>query len=162
MRHISAYIQSDDDHSDIELVIKSALQNAIQNENLNIEGRTAVGVQLMNDTDIQQLNKTYRGKDKPTNILSFPDGETVEDGELYLGDLAISIPTMEKEAKELGISIEHHMTHLSIHGLLHLLGFDHEEDEEAEEMESLEIAILAQLDIKNPYEDQKDCGRLKS
>lgn len=98
---------------------------------------------------IQELNKTFRHYNKPTNVLSFPSEEKEE-----LGDIILAYETIEKEAFESGISLLHHTLHLIIHGFLHLLGYDHEEEEAAEIMENLEIQILASLNITNPYEDR--------
>lgn len=106
---------------------------------------------LMNDSEIKNLNKQFREKDKATNVLSFPDGEVDDNGRLYLGDIAIAFETLKREAGEQSISFENHLSHLAVHGLLHLYGYDHETDEEAEEMESLEIEILEDMGIKNPY-----------
>ena len=111
-------------------------------------------VLICDDEYSQSLNHTYRGQEKPTNILSFEDGSD-EDGEIYLGDLVVSLQTMEKEYQEMGISFEDHWCHILIHGVLHLLGHDHIEDEEAEIMENLEILWLAKIGIKNPYEDDE-------
>jgi len=110
-------------------------------------------LKFVDDETIQEANAEFRGKDKPTNVLSFPDGES--DGEeLYLGDIMMSIPTMMREAKEQLKPIEEHMVHLMLHGYLHLMGYDHEEEEEAVEMETLEIELLQTLGIKNPYEEK--------
>ncbi len=106
----------------------------------------AFSLLLTNDGHIQQLNRNFRNKDKPTNVLSFPDGEND-----YLGDIAISLETITKEAKEQDKDFYHHFAHMVIHGLLHLKGHDHENDAEAEKMESLEVKILADIGIKNPY-----------
>ncbi|TMM46896.1 rRNA maturation RNase YbeY [Colwellia ponticola] len=108
-------------------------------------------IRLVNKEESQQLNKQYRGKDKPTNVLSFPF--EVPDGvELnLLGDLIICIDVMQQEAQEQNKALFDHWAHLVIHGCLHLLGFDHINDSEALEMESLEIAILHKLGIDDPY-----------
>lgn len=113
-----------------------------------------VSMVLTNDPHIQELNKTYRGKDKPTNVLSFPlqeDLNTLATGDM-LGDIILSFETVLNEAIDQDKKFEHHAAHLMIHGFLHLLGYDHETDEEADEMEKIEIDILKALDIKNPYD----------
>jgi probable rRNA maturation factor len=103
---------------------------------------------VLADNDfVQKLNKEWRGKDKPTNVLSFPQDEPS-----MLGDIILAYETVEEEAQAQGKRFEDHTIHLIVHGLLHLLGHDHEEDHEAEIMESLEIEILAAMNIKNPYE----------
>ena len=111
---------------------------AIKNEEFSIL--------LTNDEHIQNLNRDFRAKDKPTNVLSFPDGENG-----YLGDIAISLNTIEAEAQEQNKDFYHHFIHMVIHGLLHLQGHDHEDDSEAEKMESLETQILADMGIETPY-----------
>lgn len=105
-----------------------------------------ISVVLTDDAEIQTLNKEWRGKDKPTNVLSFP-----QDEDLLLGDIILSLGTIENEARSQDKALADHTAHLIVHGLLHLLGYDHEDEGEAEEMESLEIAICAQLGIRNPY-----------
>lgn len=111
----------------------------------------SVTITCVDDSAIQTLNKNFRDKDKPTNVLSFPDGDIDENGRLHLGDIAIAFETLEREAVEQKKDFHHHLTHMVAHGLLHLYGYDHETDEEAEEMESLEIEILEDMGIKNPY-----------
>lgn len=117
-------------------------------------------VTLADDHDIQLLNKEYRQKDKPTNVLSFPNltlnpqhFEQIETHEGYalLGDIILSLETLEREAAEQGKTLSTHFTHLLVHGLLHLLGYDHETEEEATVMEALEIEILATFGIASPY-----------
>jgi len=108
-----------------------------------------VSIVLVDDKEIQRLNKTFRHQDAPTNVLSFP---SEEEGEL--GDILIAYETVVKEANQNGISPHHHTLHLIIHGFLHLLGYDHKKEKMAHQMESLEIHILKDLDIANPYEDQ--------
>jgi probable rRNA maturation factor len=111
-------------------------------------------IRLVNSEESQQLNMQYRGKDKPTNVLSFPF-EVPEGIELnLLGDLIICIEVMKQEAQDQKKSLFDHWAHLVIHGCLHLVGFDHISDSEAVEMESIEIAVLAKLGIKNPYLEQ--------
>lgn len=112
---------------------------------------TSVSFTLCNDADMRRLNRDFRNKDKPTNVLSFPDGDVDENGRLHIGDIAVSFDRVTDEAKEENKKFEDHFTHLVVHGLLHLYGYDHENDEEAQEMESLEIEILEEMGIKNPY-----------
>ncbi|MFQ3595561.1 MAG: rRNA maturation RNase YbeY [Sphingomonadaceae bacterium] len=119
-----------------------------------------VAVLLTDDAEIQRLNRDYRGLDKPTNILSFPMLGAAEaaaalnagQGSFLLGDLALAHETVAREAKAQGKPFAHHFQHLLVHGLLHLLGHDHEGDAEAEAMESLEREICAGLGIPDPYE----------
>lgn len=120
-----------------------------------------ISVRLTDDADVQVLNRDYRGKDKPTNVLSFPmvppdllaTLANTDDGEVLLGDLAIARETVEQEAAKKGIAMTDHLTHLVVHGTLHLLGYDHIDDAEAIQMESLEKQILASLGIADPYQD---------
>lgn len=107
-----------------------------------------------NDHEMQALNAQFRDKDKATNVLSFPNDFAGEDDEgLHLGDLAFGFETMAAEADDMGIAVGAHMRHLIIHGLLHLIGCDHENEDDATEMEGLEIAALSVIGIANPYQD---------
>ncbi len=105
-----------------------------------------LSVLLTDDAQIHALNRDFRGKDKPTNVLSFP-----QDMPGLFGDVILARETLEREASEQGKTFEHHVAHMLVHGVLHLLGFDHLEDAEAETMEALEVRALARLGIDNPY-----------
>lgn len=109
-----------------------------------------------NDDSIQQINAEWRGQDKPTNVLSFP-AFPLEPGGMpgpMLGDIVIARETVEREAVDLGKTFDDHLTHLLVHGFLHLFGYDHMEKDEAEEMEALETRILAGLGLSDPYAGQ--------
>jgi probable rRNA maturation factor len=114
-------------------------------------------VALSSNAAVRRLNAAYRGKDKPTNVLSFPASELPpgmpNDEPRELGDVVLALETLIDEAKTAGIPPAHHFQHLLIHGLLHLIGYDHETDGEAERMEALETALLARLGIPDPYAD---------
>lgn len=110
-------------------------------------------VRFVGEEESQELNYQFRGKDKPTNVLSFPFECPPDIPVNLLGDLVVCVPVIHREAKEQGKQVEHHFAHMIVHGILHLLGFDHQSDEEAEEMESREIHILSQLEIDDPYQE---------
>lgn len=110
-----------------------------------------LGIRIVDEVESQMLNRDYRGKDKPTNVLSFPM-ELPEELDLpILGDLVICAPVVAREAEQQDKSIQAHWAHMVIHGVLHLQGYDHIADDEAEEMEALEIRLLQQLGFANPY-----------
>ena len=123
----------------------------------------SVSIKLSDNDEVHAPNREWREKDKPTNVLSFPmldDDEldalvegTYEAPEIMLGDVILAFGICEAEAAEKDIPVAHHATHLVIHGMLHLLGYDHIEDEEAEVMEALEVKALASMGLHNPYSD---------
>ena len=114
-----------------------------------------ITVRIVDEAESHQLNLTYRGKDKPTNVLSFPF-ECPDEVELtLLGDLVICRQVVEQEAREQGKPLMAHWAHMVVHGCLHLLGYDHIEDSEAEEMESLETEIMLGLGFEDPYLAEK-------
>lgn len=117
------------------------------------ETGSEVSVAFTDDASIQELNAKWRGKDKATNVLSFPAFPTNRDGPVppMLGDIILASETVHKEAKAEAKPLENHVTHLVVHGLLHLLGYDHETDGDAEEMEEIERRTLARLAIPDPY-----------
>lgn len=130
-----------------------------EGEPLLANPRLIVSLLFTSDAEVHALNREWRDRDKPTNVLSFPMMEQEELQDLapdgppaMLGDIALAHETCAREAAEKGVSLEHHAAHLIVHGLLHLAGHDHvNSDEEAEQMEALETAILAKLGIADPY-----------
>lgn len=116
-------------------------------------GESELSIVFTDDAHIQALNADWRKKDKPTNVLSFPAFPTVVGGLLppMLGDIVLASETVAREAGDEGKPLAHHVSHLVVHGLLHLLGHDHEAEDEAEAMEALERAALARLAIPDPY-----------
>jgi probable rRNA maturation factor len=127
----------------------------------DIAGPVEGGVTLVVDDDerIRHLNKLWRGFDKPTNVLSFPAApDRRPGGDRYIGDIAISYETAAREAADERKALADHVAHLSVHGFLHLLGYDHENDGDATEMEQLESAILARLGVPDPYVAQQAEG----
>ncbi len=120
--------------------------------------RCVISVLFTNDAHVHELNLTYRHKDKPTNVLSFPayDDDLLRilplSEEIPLGDIVFAFETIQHEALTQNKPFNHHLMHLFVHGLLHLLGYDHETDDEATQMERLEIEILNHFSIPNPYE----------
>jgi probable rRNA maturation factor len=118
-----------------------------------------VSVMLTDDTQIRELNRTWRGKDRATNVLSFPSPEppgivlSGNGAPRHLGDIALAYETLAREAEEESKPLAHHFAHLVVHGVLHLLGYDHEVEAEAERMEDLEVRALSTLGIADPYRD---------
>lgn len=128
--------------------------------NITAAKEIEVTILLTGNEQMQLLNNEFLGKNKPTNVLSFPDEERnyktilelrVESDYINLGDIAFGYEIIEEEASKQGKEFEHHFAHLLIHGLLHLLGFDHETEEEAKVMQAIEIEVLRELSISSPY-----------
>jgi len=131
---------------DAEALVWRAAQ-AVLDAHEDIEGQGIV-ILLTDDDSVQALNRDFRQKDKPTNVLSFPSPPNPEG---QIGDIALAYGVCAREAAEQGKPLAHHLQHLVAHGVLHLLGYDHESDDEAEAMEALEREILAGLDVPDPY-----------
>lgn len=115
-----------------------------------------VTIRLVDTAESHELNLTYRGMDKPTNVLSFPFEAPPGMEMSLLGDLIICRQVVEREAKEQNVSLDSHWAHMVVHGSLHLLGYDHIEDEEAEEMEGIETEIMLALGYEDPYIAEKE------
>jgi probable rRNA maturation factor len=144
---------------DAESVIQRAIAAAAQMTDAG-DGEAELAVMLTDDAGIRTLNLNWRGIDKPTNVLSFPalpptGGGGPDDAPRMLGDIAIAYETTRREADDEQKPFDHHLSHLAVHGFLHLMGYDHEKDDEAETMETLEQEILAQLGIPDPYADRE-------
>lgn len=143
---------------DAEAVIMRAIEAAASMVGAET-GDAELAVMLTDDAGIRTLNANWRSIDKPTNVLSFPalqppGGCESDDTPRMLGDIAIAYETTRREADEEQKPFSHHLSHLAVHGFLHLVGYDHEKDGEAEAMESLERDVLGQLGIPDPYADQ--------
>ncbi len=136
------------DKTAIESWIKTALLEESQN---SLHGEYELTVRIVDKDEIQTLNKTYRHQDKPTNVLSFPFEAPPQIRLPLLGDLVICHEVVVDEADQQQKTIAQHWAHMVIHGVLHLKGYDHIDDSEADIMEALEIQILDKLDICNPY-----------
>ena len=140
-----------------EEVVLRTVQAAFLERGKGLKGPHELSVLLADNDFIQTLNRKYRGKDKPTNVLSFPQVDllvTDEEGlmgEVALGDIVLAFETVGTEANAQEKTFDDHLAHLVVHGVLHLLGYDHENDADAEEMEALEIEILRGIKITNPY-----------
>ena len=140
---------------DAEAVIQRAIAIAAEMADADT-GDAELAFMLTDDAGIRTLNNNWRGIDKPTNVLSFPALPPTgpagpDDAPRMLGDIAIAFETTRQEADDEQKPFDHHLSHLAVHGFLHLIGYDHEEDDDAEAMEALETEILAQLGIPDPY-----------
>jgi probable rRNA maturation factor len=146
-----------------EPLVRKAVEAAIAQSALPDLARSGrpveLSVRLTSDDQVRTLNAHWRGKDKPTNVLSFPMAETYElndetfaSKELLIGDIIVANGVCAREAAEKGVSLGQHATHLIVHGTLHLLGYDHQSDADAVDMEAREVRALQTLGIANPYE----------
>ena len=145
-----------------EAVIQRAIAAAAEIVDADI-GEAEIAVMLTDDAGIRTLNRNWRGVDKPTNVLSFPalpvaSQKGPDDAPRMLGDIAIAYETTRNEADDEQRPFDHHLSHLAVHGFLHLIGYDHEKDHDAEAMEALEQEVLAQLGIPDPYADRDPGG----
>jgi probable rRNA maturation factor len=143
---------------DWQAVADLAVAAAVRQTSFALD-RAEIAIRLTNDAEVHTLNRDYRGMDKPTNVLSFPQyspekigglGQS-DDLEILLGDIVLALDTCEREAADKDITLADHAAHLIVHGTLHLLGYDHQDDGTAEAMEALEVKALASMGIGNPY-----------
>jgi probable rRNA maturation factor len=151
---------------EVEKAVDAAVRLAAIPELADPVVPVSVSIKLSDNAEVHALNQEWRGKDKPTNVLSFPmldEDEldalltgTYDAPEIMLGDIILAYEICAAEAAEKAIPVAHHATHLVIHGVLHLLGHDHIEDDEAELMEALEVKALASMGLHNPYTDEID------
>ncbi|HXG78294.1 MAG TPA: rRNA maturation RNase YbeY [Methyloceanibacter sp.] len=133
-----------------ETALKRAAQAAFRTARPRARGSHRITLVLAGDEEMRRLNRTFRGKDASTNVLSFPSGDAIaEPG--FLGDVVLAHGTVAWEARQRNIPLKDHAAHLVVHGTLHLLGFDHADDAQADEMEQLERKALAALGIADPY-----------
>ncbi|MDF2617867.1 MAG: hypothetical protein K0S00_526 [Xanthobacteraceae bacterium] len=133
--------------------VDAACVGASSEYELDIDG-AEIAVKLTDDASIRALNRDWRGKDTATNVLSFPTPEMARaGGDPHLGDIAIAYETLAREAEAEGKPFADHLAHLAVHGTLHLLGYDHEVAEDAEEMEAMERSVLAGLGVPDPYSE---------
>tara|TARA_B100000497_G_C7685119_1_gene415077 strand:- start:1336 stop:1785 length:450 start_codon:yes stop_codon:yes gene_type:complete len=130
------------------LALKNAADLALQEEK---KRDSVVNLKIVGNAEMQQLNKEFRNKDRATNVLSFTNDDLSKDVTKNIGDIAISYDFVKQEAKDHGKSFSDHVIHMLVHGIYHILGYDHEDDISAEVMESKEIYILDKLKISNPY-----------
>jgi probable rRNA maturation factor len=128
-----------------------AVRTALALSKAKITGAAELSLVLTDDAEQRVLNRDWRGIDKATNVLSFPQIEPFAPVSGLLGDIILARETLEREAAEQGVSFDDHFTHLVVHGFLHLLGYDHMDDDEALAMEGLETQILASLGVADPY-----------
>jgi probable rRNA maturation factor len=159
-------LESDDEwdsRSSWEQLVRKAAEAAVAEsafpELAELERAVEISVTLTGDEQVRALNAQWRGKDKATNVLSFPmadesdlSGSNVASMELLLGDIVLARGVCEAEAADKGVSVEDHARHLLVHGTLYLLGYDHQDDSQAMDMEAREVRALARLGIRNPYE----------
>ncbi|MEH6358956.1 MAG: rRNA maturation RNase YbeY [Pseudomonadales bacterium] len=136
--------------------IEQWVQQVLSNQ-LDAAPFPELSIQVVNEQTISELNETYRHKSGPTNVLSFPfeapPGLPEEEAEALLGDIVICAQVVANEAQQQHKSLQAHWAHMIVHGVLHLLGYDHLDDEEADQMESLEIQLLSELAFPNPYQE---------
>ena len=144
--------------------VAAALERTPHGDLASLDATVEIAVRLTSDAEVRTLNRQYRQRDQPTNVLSFPMVQpdllpalaNSDDGEILLGDIALAYETCAREAAERGVTVEAHAAHLIVHGTLHLLGHDHMNEGEAEAMEAIERDAMASLGLHDPYMIEAD------
>lgn len=149
--HVEISRNSDGWPDALDARAEQAVREALKHAGAKVAGAAELSVVLTDDAEQRRLNRDWRGIEKSTNVLSFPQIEPFGPVSGILGDIILARETLEREAAEQGVSFEDHFTHLMVHGFLHILGYDHLDDDEALVMESLETQILASLGVADPY-----------
>ncbi len=147
-------IESGDWPDGVETAARRAISRALARADIETEGPLEISLLLTGDAEQQRINREWRGIDKPTNVLSFPQFEPFEQMRGLVGDLSLAYETLIREAEDLDKPFLDHFSHLVVHGTLHLCGYDHETEAEALVMERLETEILDGLGIADPYAEQ--------
>lgn len=144
-----------DELGDVQALAEQAAAAAFAAAGRELAEPVEIGMMMADDEAVRVLNRDWRGKDKPTNVLSFPSSQPPAPvGPRHLGDIALAYETLVREAEAEGKTLRDHALHLLVHGVLHLLGYDHEDDAEADAMEAIEVAALAKLGVSDPYADE--------
>lgn len=148
-----------------DMAVRAAVARTPNGELATVPALVEVSVRLTSDEEVHRLNRQYRAKDKPTNVLSFPMvqpdlietvDQNTDDGELLLGDIVLAYGVCAREAAERDVTFDAHLTHLIVHGTLHLLGYDHLTDDEGDAMEAIERDALGDLGVADPYAIRED------
>jgi probable rRNA maturation factor len=151
--HVAFAVDAEGWPEGLEPIAVRAVTEALRQSGATVGGVAEVSIVLTDDAAQRQLNREWRGIDKPTNVLSFPQLEPFTPLAGLVGDIVLARETLVREAAELDKPFDHHFTHLVVHGFLHLIGYDHVEESDALQMEGLETQILARLGVPDPYEE---------
>jgi probable rRNA maturation factor len=138
----------------LEALVAESLQAALEESGDVLAEGAEISLLFCDDARIRKLNREFRGLDKSTNVLSFPTLDLLETAP-FIGDIAVAYETVARESEEQGRSLDQHSRHMIVHGFLHLLGYDHEDEDEAEAMEALEVRVLDRLGVENPYREDE-------